>query len=117
MPMVLERREVQRFLLNLSVSKISGQGLTGKVVDFSRKGMKVVLDTPVLCDKSDIQIAIDRPDYNHQVYITATVTWVKHSEGKYEAGLKFKDISDEAKADFLNYGYNLWLKKKLSRQE
>ena len=116
MPMSLERREVRRFLLNLSVSKISSQEISGKVVDFSRKGMRVILDASAFDNKPDIQIFINRPDYNHQVSVTASVIWVKHSEGKCEIGLKFKDISTEAKADFLDYGYNMWLKNELSRQ-
>ncbi len=116
MPMGIERREVRRFLLNLSLSKISGQGVSGKVLDFSRKGMKVILDTPVFEDKSDIQVFINRPDYNHRIFVNAAVVWVRHSEGQCEVGLKFKDIPVEDKADFLDYGYNVWLKKKLSHR-
>lgn len=114
--MSIERRKARRFLLNLSVSKISSREICGKVVDFSRKGMKVVLDSSVFDDKPDIQIFIDRPNYNHRVFVTASVAWVKHSEGKCEVGLQFKDIATEAKADFLRYGYNMWLKKKLPHQ-
>lgn len=113
--MTIERRKDQRFLLNLSVSKISSQGISGKVVNFSREGMKVVMDATAFDDKHDIQIFINRPDYNHKIFVTASVIWVKHLEAKCEVGLKFKDIPAQDKADFLNYGYNMWLKKKSLR--
>ncbi|MFA6357284.1 MAG: PilZ domain-containing protein [Candidatus Omnitrophota bacterium] len=112
--MSIERREAPRFLLNLSVSEISGHGLLGKVVDFSRKGMRIILDAPALSERTDIQIAINRPDYNKQIFVIAYVAWIKPFEGKYEAGLKFRNIPPDAKADFLNYGYKLWLKNRLS---
>lgn len=116
MPMSIERRTARRFLLNLSVDKVNIRKVSGKVLDFSRKGMRVLLDTPDFDEKPDVQISINRPDYNHQVSVTASVVWVKYSGGKCEVGLKFKDIPIKAKADFLGYGYNLWLKNKASRQ-
>ncbi len=114
--MAPERRKARRFLLNLSINKINIQGVSGKVLDFSRRGMKIILDTPDFNDKPDIQVSINRPDYNHQILVTASVIWVKHYEGKSEVGLRFKKIPIEAKADFLKYGYSMWLKNKSSRQ-
>ncbi|MDD5060594.1 MAG: PilZ domain-containing protein [Candidatus Omnitrophica bacterium] len=111
MSMTVERRKSRRFPLNLSVSKINIRGISGKVVNFSRRGMKVILDAPDFDSKPDIDIElyIDRPDYNQQVLITASVVWVKPSKGKSLVGLKFKKIPIKAKADFLKYGYS-WQK-------
>jgi c-di-GMP-binding flagellar brake protein YcgR len=111
-----ERRKARRFLLNLTVSKIDIQGVSGKVLDFSRKGMKILLDTPDFEEKSDVQILINRPDYNHQILVTASVVWVRHFEGQCLVGLKFKHIPIKDKADFLKYGYYMWLKQRSSQQ-
>jgi hypothetical protein len=108
-----ERRKMPRLAANLTVNRVNHQELFGKVKDFSRAGMRVVLDAPILNDKTDIQIEIQRPDYNEQIIATASVVWQKSSEGKCEVGLKFKSIPVQAKADFLEYSYQGWLKSKL----
>lgn len=109
----MERRGMPRFPVNLTVSRVNQQELFGKIKDFSRAGMRVIFDTPVLNDKSDIQIEIQRPDYNEQILATASVAWEKSGEGKCEVGLRFKSIPVQAKADFLEYSYREWLKSKL----
>jgi len=115
--MTIERRRERRFLLNLSVNKINIRGVSGKVLNFSRKGMKVILDASDFDAKPDIQIFIDRPDYNQDIPVIASVIWVKPFEGKCEVGLKFEKIPAEVKADFLEYGYNMWLKKNIPPQQ
>ncbi|MDD5120156.1 MAG: PilZ domain-containing protein [Candidatus Omnitrophica bacterium] len=115
--MTEERRKARRFLLNLSLSKINIRGVSGKVLDFSRKGMKIMMDAPEFDEKPDIQIYINRPDYNHQIPVIAYVVWVKHSDGKCVVGLKFKKIPIEAKVDLVKFGYSMWLKNKSSRQQ
>lgn len=101
-----------RFPVNLIVNRVNQQALFGKIKDFSRAGMRVILDTPILDDKPDIQIAIQRPDYNEQVLAIASIAWKKYSQGKCEVGLRFKSIPVQAKADFLDYSYKEWLKNK-----
>lgn len=90
--------------------------MSGKVKDFSRSGMRVVLDTFDIDDKNEIQIGIQRPDYNEPVFTTATVIWKKCFEGKCEVGLRFNNFPVEAKAEFLDYGYKKWLKEKSRRK-
>ena len=107
-----ERREARRFSLNLTVGKTSSQEASGKVVDFSRRGMRVIMDTPVFDNNTDVRIFINQPDYNHRIPIDVSVIWVKDLGGKYEVGLRFKDIPAQTKADFLDYGYKAWLRKK-----
>ena len=107
-----DRRRVPRFAVNLTVNKVNQQPLFGTIKDFSRSGMRVVLDAPTWENKADIQIEIQRPDYNEQILATASVAWEKISEGRCELGLKFKNIPVQAKADFLDYGYKEWLKNK-----
>jgi PilZ domain len=111
--MDIERRIMPRFPVNLTVKGVNHQALFGSIKDFSRKGMKVILDSPIPNDQTDIQIEIQRPDYNEQILATAFVVWEKASEGKCEVGLKFKSIPVQAKADLLDYGYKEWLKSKL----
>ena len=110
--MDMEKRVMPRFPVNLTVNRVNQQALFGRIKDFSRHGMKVILDTPTLKGKSDILIVILRPDYNEQIQALASVVWEKSSEGRCEVGLKFKSIPDEAKTDFLNYGYDKWIKDK-----
>ena len=109
----MERREVPRYPINLTVSRVNHQALFGRIKDFSRRGMRVVLDTPDLNNQADLEIEIQRPDYNEQVLATASVAWARSFEGKCEVGLRFKSIPVLAKADFLDYSYNGWLKNKL----
>jgi len=101
-----------RFPINLTINRVDHQALFGKIKDFSRTGMRVILDAPILGDKPDIQIQIQRPDYNEQILASASVVWKKLSEGKCEVGLRFKNIPVQAKADFLDYSYKEWLKNK-----
>jgi hypothetical protein len=110
--MDMEKRVMPRFPVNLTVKRVNRQALFGRIKDFSRHGMRVILDTPTLNDKSDILIEISRPDYNEQIQALASVVWEKSSEGRCEVGLKFKSIPDEPKSDFLNYGYDKWIKSK-----
>lgn len=108
--MPLERREAPRFSVDLYVSRINQQSLSGKIKDFSRRGMRVILNTPNIQEQADLQLEIQQPDYNNPVSVTSSVAWKKCFEGKCEAGLRFKNFPVQTKADFLAYGYNKWLK-------
>ena len=108
--MISERRGFPRFSVDLHVSRINDRALSGKVKDFSRRGMRVVLDTPNIDEQNEMQLEIQQPDYNNLVSVTSSVAWKKCFEGKCEAGLRFKNFPVQAKADFLDYGYNKWLK-------
>ena len=107
-----ERREIPRFSVNLYVSRINDQQSSGKVKDFSRRGMRVILDTPDIDEKQQLQIGIQRPDYNELVSTTSFVAWKKCFEDKCEVGLRFKNFPVQAKVDFLDYGYRGWLKSR-----
>jgi len=109
----MERRKTTRFPVNLIVKRTDQQALFGRIKDFSRAGMKVILDVPTLDEKVDIQLEIQRPDYNEQILAEALVVWKRYFEGKCEVGLKFKNIPVQAKADFLDYSYRGWLKSRL----
>lgn len=80
------------------------------VKDFSRRGMKVILNTTDIDEKDEIRIEIQQPDYNEFVSTTSSVAWKKCFEDRCEVGLKFKNFPVRAKADFLDYGYKKWLK-------
>ncbi len=114
--MIKERREIPRFLVELYVSKINDQQRSGEIKDFSRKGMRVILEIPDVDEKDQIQIGIQRPDYNEVVPTASSVAWKKCSSGKCEVGLRFKNFPAQAKASFLDYGYKKWLKSKLCRK-
>lgn len=106
-----ENRETLRFSVCLCVNRINGQHLLGEIKDFSRKGMRVILDIPDIDEKNEIRIEIQHPNYNELVSIISSVAWKKRLEGKCEVGLKFKNFPAQAKADFLDYGYKKWLKE------
>lgn len=109
--MLDEKREILRFSVCLCVNKINGQHLFGQIKDFSRKGMRVILDTPDIDEKDELRIEIQHPDYNEIIPIISSVIWKKRLESKCEVGLKFKNFPAQAKADFLNYSYKKWLKE------
>ena len=108
-----ERRELPRFSVNLYVSRVNNQQLSGKIEDFSRRGMRVILDTPNIDEKHELQIGIQRPDYNELVSTTSSVAWKRCFEGKCEVGLKFNNFPVQAKVDFLDYSFKGWLKNRL----
>ena len=109
-----EKREVQRFSVNLCIAEINGQKLSGMVKDFSRKGMRVILDIPDINEK-EVRIEVQQPEYNESVLVVASVIWKKCFEGKCEIGLRFNNFPVQSKAAFLDYGYKKWLKNKLCR--
>jgi hypothetical protein len=85
------------------------------VKNFSRSGMRVILNTPDIDDEYGVEIGIQRPDYNETIFTTSSVAWKKCFEGKCEVGLKFNNFPVQAKAAFLEYGYKRWLKEKSRR--
>ena len=98
--------------MNLRVLGVNGQELTGTVKDFSRKGMRVILDIADI-DEKEVEIEIMQPEYNESVLAVASVIWKKCLEDKCELGLEFKSFPARAKTAFLDYGYKKWLKSKL----
>lgn len=104
-----------RFPINLYIFKLNDRQLSGRVKDFSRRGMRAVLDVADIDEKYEIQVGIQRPDYNEPIFTTSTVAWKKCFESKCEVGLKFNKFPVEAKAAFLDYGYKKWLKEKSRR--
>lgn len=111
--MIDERRQAPRFSVVLCVSSLHNREFLGTIKDFSRKGMRVVLNTPDIKEKEEIQIGIQQPDFNELIPTTSYVAWKKLCEGKCEAGLKFKKFPVGAKTDLLDYSYRKWLKGKL----
>ena len=77
--------------------------------------MRVILNTSDIDEKCEVQIGIQRPDYNEPIFTTSSVIWKKCFEGKCEVGLKFNNFPVQAKAAFLDYGYKKWLKGKSRR--
>ena len=113
--MNIERREMPRFPVNLTISKVNNRPLFGRIKDLSRRGMRALLDTDVFAEKSDIKLEIQRPDYNALIPVTACVVWKKSFAGKSEVGLEFKNIPVEDKVDLLDYSYAAWLKTLTNR--
>ena len=109
-----ERRGIPRFSVDLCVGRVNDQQSSGKVKDFSRKGMRVVLDTPDINQSNEIQIGIQRPDYNELVSTISSIAWKRCLGGKCEVGLKFNDFPVQAKVDFLDYSYKKWLRGRLN---
>jgi len=101
---------MRRFPVNLTIHKINDSLLRGEVKDFSRQGMRAIINTLKLDEAGDIQVDILRPDYNSHILADAIIMWKKPLTEKMEIGLKFKNFPPQAKADILEYGYQKWLR-------
>ena len=112
--METNRRKGIRFPVCLTICGINDCSLRGEIKDFSRQGMRAILNTSAINENSDVQIDILRPDYNSHILAHATVIWKKPQEEKCEVGLKFKNFPNQAKADILEYSYKRWLKENSS---
>ena len=106
--MTEERRKDRRYkcLLPAEVLKTKGKGKLVErttVHDFSRGGLKLVINITAIDPGSDIELKLYVPEKGLKTSLKAEIAWRKFVGDKLEVGLKIKDMEEEAKNEILNW--------------
>jgi len=112
-----ERRKYRRYkcLLPAEVLKIKGKYKLVKrttVHDFSRGGLKLIINFITLDSGSDIELKLYVPEKGLKTSLKAEIAWRKFVDDKLEVGLKIKDMGEEANNEILNWVVPSWSKTK-----
>jgi c-di-GMP-binding flagellar brake protein YcgR len=114
-----EQRKFLRFecMLPAEVIKVderNGMAEKARIEDFSRGGLKLVLnlDFDIVCG-SKIELKCALPDNPDVSPARAEVIWSKNEGGTWSLGLKILDMDPEARSEILDACYAQWQEKKL----
>jgi len=114
-----DQRKFLRFecMLPAEVIKVEEQGgmaERGRIGDFSRGGLKLVLNLDFnFVPGSKIELKCSLPDKGDEVQAKAEVIWSKNKSGTWSLGLKILDMDPEARSEILDSCYTQWQEKKL----
>ena len=106
--MTEERRKHRRYkcLLPAEVLKTKGKDKLVErttVHDFSRGGLKLVINIIAIDPGSDIELKLYVPEKGLKTSLKAEIAWKKFADDKLEVGLKIKEMEEEAKDEILNW--------------
>ncbi len=112
-----ERRKDRRYkcLLPAEVLKAEGKDKLVErttVHDFSRGGLKLIINFITLDPGSDIELRLYVPEKGLETSLKAEIAWKKFVDDKLEVGLKIKEMGEEAKNEILNWVVPSWSKTK-----
>jgi len=112
-----ERRKYRRYkcLLPAEVLKTKGKDKFVKratVHDFSRGGLKLIINFITLDPGSDIELEIYVPEKGLKTSLKAEIAWKKFVDDKLEVGLKIKEMGEETKNEIFNWVVPSWSKTK-----
>jgi len=112
-----ERRKDRRYkcLLPAEVLKTKGKDKLAKrttVHDFSRGGLKLIINFITLDPGSDIELKLYVPEKGLETSLKAEIAWRKFVDDKLEVGLKIKEMGEEAKNEILSWLAPVGLEKK-----
>ena len=84
------------------------------VLDFSREGLKLIIDYIYLNSCPNLEIKLNIPEINLSTSILAKVCWSKYvSYNKVEIGLKIIYMDRDAKSAILNWVFPKWLGREI----
>ena len=111
-----DKRKYLRFECTLPAEIINlepGQDLFkgAKIDDFSREGIRIVLDFDVHHD-SELDLNFRLPDSEECVPVKAKVIWSRSKDSHIELGLRIEEMDTEAKSDLFDYLYSQWRKSR-----
>jgi hypothetical protein len=103
-----ERRKEKRFecLLPAQVLKAEGKDKLVQrttVHDFSRGGLKLVVNIIALEPGADVDLEVYVPEKGLKTSVNAEIAWKKMAEDKLEIGLKIKGMKKAAKKEILKW--------------
>jgi hypothetical protein len=86
---------------------------TARIGDFSREGLRIVLNVDFnFAPGSVLEIKCPLPGKQEIALVSAEVIWSRNEGGKWELGLRIKDMAPEARSEILDSCYEQWQKKK-----
>ena len=109
--MVEERRKHKRYKCLLPAEDVKAEGKDIRVErfikrftvhDFSRGGLKLVINFIPLNPGSDMELTLYVPETGIKTSLKAEIAWKKADAEKLELGLKIKDMEEEAKNEILS---------------
>lgn len=106
--MTEERRKHRRYkcLLPAEVLKAEGKDKLVErttVHDFSRGGLKLIINFVTPDPGSDIELKLYVPEKGLTISLKAEIAWKKFTDDKLEVGLKIKEMEEEARDEILNW--------------
>lgn len=104
-------------MLPAEVTKIGEQGgLTerARVDDFSRGGLKLVIDLDFdFVPGTKVELLCPPPEEAEAIPAKAEVVWSRNEGGTWSLGLKVLDITPEARSELIDSCYAQWREKKV----
>lgn len=113
----MEKRKYLRFKCLLpailldpgTTSSILGKG---EVKEFSREGLRLVLDFDQNFGAgSSIELMLRHPKGKISSLVTGEIIWARYKLKKVEMGLRIKKMDELAKCEFLDWSYSTWRDK------
>ncbi len=103
-----ERRKDKRYKCLLPAHVIEAEGKERfvqrtTVHDFSRGGLKLVVNIVTLDPGSDVGLEVYVPEKGLKTLVNAQIAWKKMTEDKLEIGLKIKDMKKADKKELLKW--------------
>ncbi len=106
--MTEERRKDKRYKCLLPAQVLQAEGKEKlvqrtSVHDFSRGGLKLVVNIITLDPGSDVELELYVPEKGLKTTLRAEIAWKKMAGDKLEIGLKIKDMKRGAKKEILKW--------------
>lgn len=106
--MTEERRKDNRYKCLLPAQVLQAEGKDKliqrtTVHDFSRGGLKLVVNIVTLDPGADVELEVYVPEKGLKTSVNAEIAWKKMADDKLEIGLKIKDMKRGAKKEILKW--------------
>jgi hypothetical protein len=103
-----ERRKDKRYKCLLPAHVLQAEGkdkLIQRITvhDFSRGGLKLVVNIVTLDPGSDVGLEVYVPEKGLKTQVNAEIAWKKMADDKLEIGLKIKDMKKGEKKEILKW--------------
>jgi len=117
-----ERRKDKRFKCLLPAHVLQAEGKDKliqrtTVHDFSRGGLKLVVNIVTLDPGSDVELEVYVPEKGLKSSVNAEIAWKKMAADKLEIGLKIKDMKKGEKKEILKWIAPIGLETKKKHNE
>lgn len=109
-----ERRKFMRFDIPLDVrfraSTDPENHTKGMTVNFSRSGLCFEAEKVDYSLDDLMELKVRMPEKDDYISITGDLAWKKKlDDSRYLAGIRFREIDNEAKSNILDHAYETWL--------
>ena len=103
-----DRRKDKRFKCLLPAQVLQAEGKDKliqrtTVHDFSRGGLKLIVNIVTLDPGSDVELELYVPEKGLKTPLRAEIAWKKMADDKLEIGLKIKDMDKTVKKEILKW--------------